>query len=431
MGYIELDDVTVNGTSIRGDVACSRDLRRFFTGKEFVVDYDVDVSAVPESLAVIPILGHVCPVAWANGAEVRVSMVDVDYLDALRDVGRSLVEMYPSFMQGGKILVDEPIETQVDSEDFDTTAMLFSGGVDSTASYIRHREEDPTLISIQGWVLDVNQPERWNRVKEQIEAFADERELETQFVRSNMLEFLDTAMLQAHYQRYMTGAWYSSVGQGLGMLSLCAPLSYTAGFETVYMAATHTEAVDESWGSHPSIDDRIRWAGTRAVHDGYDLTRQDKVELIADYVHEGNEDLTLRTCIHSEVGENCSSCEKCYRTAIGLLLAGLDPTEHGYDVDPTMFKDVRNAFERGEYTLSEGHRHNWEEFQDYDPEDPRYPWPEVSDFLTWLADQDLENIVARSNQPLPGRLVRTAIRRTPTPVWSAVYSTYTKVKRAR
>jgi hypothetical protein len=110
MAAISIESVSTSGSTLRCSVSYDGRLRRFLSGEPFVADYDVDLSAVPESVAVIPVLAHVCPVAWANGATVRVPRVDAEFLESLRAVGNELVEMYPSFMRGGRIEVGEAVE---------------------------------------------------------------------------------------------------------------------------------------------------------------------------------------------------------------------------------------------------------------------------------------------------------------------------------
>ena len=429
MSEITIGRVDVDGETLRCPVSYDRPLRRFFTGREFVADYDVVIDEIPESVAVIPVLAHVCPVAWANGADVRVRSVDAEFLESLRVVGDELVDMYPEFMEGGTIHVGEAVEDDPPKEGAEGSAMLFSGGVDSVATYYRNREEAPALVSVQGWIVRQDEPERWARVREQVAEFAEPRGLRSHSISSNMLEFVDSPMLQAHFQRYVVGAWYSSVGHGLGMLGLCAPLTYAAGYRTLYIAATHTEAFTEPWGSHPRIDDQVRWSGTEAVHDGYELSRQAKLELIADQHRETDRELTLRTCLESAVGENCSECEKCYRTAVGLLLAGVDPNEVGYDVDAGTFAEIRSAFERGEFTMGEHQRYMWQDLKDHLPPEWEYSWPEAGAFFEWLEAIDLDDLVERSDPRLVDQVVQAGMRHTPQPVYAGVYTVYDRVWR--
>lgn len=417
---------TISESTIECEVTPPRELRRFFAGDTFQAQYDVDVSDVPPALAVVPVLAHVCPVAWANGVDVEAPAVDETFLDALEDVGNTLHEMYPRFMEGGRIRPREAVETRPErsADSYDDVGMLFTGGVDSIASYVRHREEDPALITVQGWVVDVGEDDRWQGVKQNVESFANDRGLEQRDIRTNALSFLDTPMLQAHYKRYVDGAWYSSVGHGLGLLALCAPLADALGLETIYIAASHTEEFDQPWGSHPDIDDRVRWTHTRGNHDGFELTRQDKVDLLADYAREEGRTFPLRTCIVDEAGGNCNECEKCYRTMVGLVLAGLDPGEFGYEMDERTFDEIRTAFEGREFVIDEHTRFHWEDIQDSIDLDREYPVAGATEFFRWLSGVDMEVVATSSNPAVSDRLMRAAARNVPYPVYASLYPVY-------
>ncbi|WP_415380786.1 hypothetical protein [Halosimplex sp. TS25] len=424
----EIAPPTTASSVIECDVTPPDRLRRFFTGERFRVEYDVDVSDVPPSISVIPALAQVCPVAWANGADVSVPVVDARFLRALEEVRDALVEMYPAFMEGGEIRAEKVVDTrrERDPASFEGEGLLFSGGVDSVASYVRTRDADPTLVSVQGWVIGDDQDERWENVRGQIARFADEHGVEDRYVRSNMLSFLDTRMLQAHYQRYVDGAWYSSVGHGLGLLGLTAPLAYKLGLGTVHMAATHTEEFAEPWGSHPKIDNRVRWGHTECHHDGYELSRQEKLELIADYVRSEDVDLTLRTCTESDAGANCNECEKCYRTMCGLLLAGLDPNDFGYETSPETFEAIRSGFERGAFTMGADERFMWRDVQGHIDLDQAFPVAGATEFFRWLSTADVDSFVADSNPPVHHDVLQALARNVPYPVYAALAPVYEK-----
>lgn len=424
MNEVTIEHVGATDTTLTGRVSAEGRVDRFLSGEPFVADYGVDVSDVPQSILVIPVLAHVCPVGWATGATVRVDRVDAAFLETLRHVGARLCEMYPEFMAGGRIVCGEAVEGD-EPGSRGRSALLFTGGVDSTATYVRHREEDPDLISVRGWVID--DEDRWERNRAYFRAFAAARGVDNRFVESNMLEFLATPLLQAHFQRYLDGAWYSSVGHGLGLLGLCAPLAVATDVGRLYIAATHTEEWTRPWGSHPTIDDHVQWSGTQAVHDGYESTRQEKIEIIAEYVRQEGADLTLRTCTRSERPANCNGCEKCYRTIVGLLLAGLDPNDHGYASDAGTVDEIRETFESGQKHLSPQKQYHWEILQSHARQVDTVDAPGGAELLKWLRTADFGQYVEQSDRPLKHRLVQATARQVPTPVYSTLYPVYRRV----
>jgi len=443
---IRITDVTAEGTSIHAEVERSRRLRRFFDDERFFVEYDTDVSALPESILTIPVLAHVSPLAWATGADVHVPTVDERYLRSLRAVGTVLAEMYPALMEGGRVIAedvpawsslawrsDESAPPGSDAES--DVATLFTGGVDSLTTYIRHREEEPSLVYIQGWVVGIDEDERWERTKRVIEEYGRRFGVQARFVRSNMLSFLDWPMLIAHFSRYHDGGWYSAVAGGLGLTGLVAPLTVVNGYRRLYVPATvwrgmsapaivdHWDGIGMPWGSHPDIEGNIGWAETEPVHDGGELSRQERIGVIAEYVRQSDRsDLLVRSCGDSERAANCNQCEKCFRTGFGLALEGIDPANHGFELGPEDFDRTRAKLESGDWIHNEHHANYWTDMRARDPPDG-FPVAGGAEFFEWLQTVDLD-ANARSPTPLGQRTLHTAMRTVPYPVYRNVKSLY-------
>ncbi|MFC3958315.1 hypothetical protein [Halovivax cerinus] len=424
MSEIRIDEVRVDGSELECIVSATGDLDRFVARESFRVSYDRSIEGVPRAILVIPALAQLCPVAWARGGDVAAPVVDERFARSLRDVRDALLDMH-DFMVGGSLRA--PRTDPPDPPATDESGLLFTGGVDSTASYVRHRGESPTLVSVRGWTItpDPSDDRKWETMRERVSAFADPRGLETAFVESNMLRFLDHPMLLAHYKRYVDGAWYSSVGHGLGLTGLCAPLAYASGMNHLYVAATHWEGIDLAWGSRPDVDDNVRWRGTQCHHDGYELTRQERIDLLAEYAADSSHDLTLQTC-NERLSGNCGRCEKCYRTAIGLRLAGLDPNEHGYAFADDDYRIVREAFEQDRWVLGLDERHMWEDIRNRTRETRPRSAPE-RDFFDWLDAVDLDDLVDASSPPLSHRALRAGARTLPTGAYRRLYPVWKEV----
>lgn len=426
MSTLALEDVTTDGSTVRCTFDATGTVRRFFASDCFEVAYDVDVSDVPEHVLVIPWLANVCPVAWAAGADVTVPRIDARFARSLARLQRVFRGMYPEFMTGGEVRAAEVVEGHRERQ-ADGVGLLFSGGIDSLTSYHRHAERDPGLITVHGTDIFLDQRDAWERTRGQVESFAADVGLETYFVRSNMRHFLDRTLLLAHYRRYIDHLWYSSVQQGLGLTGVCAPLAYATGMETLLIAASlWVGRLWNSWGSHPDIDSNVAWEGTDVQHDGYELTRQEKIALLAEGVRRRGDELQLRTCFWDEHGGNCTRCEKCARTIVGLTLAGLDPNDHGYDVDAGTFEYVRGQFETGGWVLQEGLHEQWADIKERVGPDATYPVDGAAAFFDWLAEADVEAWIERSSPPLAHRGIHAVARNTPYPVYAALYPVYSE-----
>lgn len=453
MSTIHVSIPSVTRSTLRTEIDYEGDVGRFLTGENLVVEYDVDVDDVSKGLLTIPALAQVCPVAWTANAEVHVPVVDETFLRSLQAVGSVLHEMYPAFVKGGRVTAGETVDTaptvdhtttlergHVDGSSADA-GMLFTGGVDSLATYLHHREKDLVLITVQGWTVDIEDNTEWSGLKRRIEAFGDRFDAETQFVQSNMLSVLDTAMLTAQFKPYHDGGWYSAVGCGLGLSGLCAPFAASRGLETLYVAAsTWEDAPNPSmldhwtgrgmpWGSHPALDDQVAWDSTEVIHDGFELTRQERIKTIAEYVRATGKEVPIHSCSRSESVENCNRCEKCARTALGLLVAGLNPNRHGFNIDETTFEYTRHQFEVGGWTLDENVGVHWKDIVDNADPDRDLPIEGAAEFLRWLRAADIDEIVARSNPPRRDRALQFAVRHAPTPVYARLRPMYASLQR--
>lgn len=420
MSEIVIENVEADSNVLRSEISHSPELQRFFSDEDFLAEYSVDVDDVPESILTIPVLAQVCPVAWFQGADVYVDTVDADFYESLQTVKRVLLDMYPDLMQGGDVYSRDVVESDHGSE-FDRSGLLFTGGIDSTFSFIRHRDEDPALININGWALRNDEHEKWSQMKNYLEEFSDRNGVEDLYIRYNMLSFLRNAMLIAYCDPYVLGAWYSSIGHGLGLLGLCAPLAHSTGISNLYMAATHWEGAAFPWGSRPSIVENMAWDGTENHHDGYEYSRHERIEVIARYIEEEDPNLTLLTC-SNEISENCGYCEKCCRTAIAMLVAGVDPNEHGLHLSSETFDRVRSQLETGKWKLSANKRLYWRDLQSHVPSRVDSTVDGADEFFEWLREADFEAYADRERKPMKQRLVYPVYRNIPYRVFNALDS---------
>ncbi|MDW6026298.1 hypothetical protein SAZ10_31520 [Mesorhizobium sp. BAC0120] len=79
------------------------------------------------------------------------------------------------------------------------------------------------------------------------------------------------------------------------------------------------------WGSNPISFPMLSTPGFEVVYDGAGFTRTEKVAALSNWPEAVS---NLRVCWQDvETGKNCGSCEKCIRTKLNFLAAGLSPPE--------------------------------------------------------------------------------------------------------
>jgi hypothetical protein len=181
-------------------------------------------------------------------------------------------------------------------------ASFFSGGVDGSYTFLRHRAEITHLVSVQGIDVQVDNDELWAQIADSNRAFAEALGVTMVIARTNIRRFAKPRGV----------GWSMLNGAGL------ASIAHVLGLPRCYVGATHTYGELFPWGSHPLSDGW--WSGdtVEIVHDG-PCSRAEKVRFIA---REPRILERLRVCWHDR-GYNCGVCEKCVRTRVTLRLLGL------------------------------------------------------------------------------------------------------------
>ncbi|MDR7438950.1 MAG: hypothetical protein QN181_03530 [Armatimonadota bacterium] len=396
-----------NSGTVRVRIEPSPELTRYFRMPVFEATYDRPVVGVPPSLLAIPAIADVAPVCWATGADLRLACVDATFLHALDDLRIKIAEFYPALPCTSRVLAEEVQENRIAG---DGVGLLFSGGVDSTASLVRHRAENPDLVMIHGADIPLRNERLWARALAANRRFVAAEGLVLYTVRSNFREVLNPGALDADFSPDLLGrSWWAGIQHGLALLGLLAPLSAKAGWRRILIAATHSYHVRKPHGSHPDLDSRVRWADLEVTHDSKDLSRYEKIhKVLKPYFDPKPGKPTLRVCLVDPPPPslNCGRCEKCARTVVALLLAGMDPCAYGFPYKPRTLMSVRRRLMKGKLKFTIGHIPHWQELQRQISEVP--PWPEPAAFFTWLREADFAHIHRVSEERQ--RVEREALR---------------------
>ena len=183
----------------------------------------------------------------------------------------------------------------------DGAMCFFSGGVDSTYTFLKHQDEIDQVVYLHNF----NFPGR-------SDAVAAERN--RRFVEGFGKTFIPIETNSGSFgHRY-----------GLSrFLTQCSELGAPAllfGFPRTFVAATLTYNDLVACGGHPLTDPLFSNEGMEVVHDGADATRVDKLRRVVEC------DAALANLIVcvDDPNQNCGRCNKCLRTMIPLTLLGVD-----------------------------------------------------------------------------------------------------------
>lgn len=381
------DPILIGDRKIVINIECTEKLDQLLTDNVFFATYNSSIKEVPDSILSIPAVANLAPVAWTTDEELYVPSLDDNFADALRDIQLTFASWYPDISNNKLIRIDSIIDRSINTKS-NNPLLLFSGGVDSLASYIRHKSANPSLTTIHGADISLDNFRAWDTTYSQIGLFAASENIDSLFIRSNLRRLLDLEEFRYYVDEGFTGGWWAGLQHGLGLLGLTAPLAYTKRVQTVLIASSHTADYPYPWGSHPSIDNRVKWTGTTAVHDGYKLNRQDKIHFISKYINNLPE-LNVRSCGVSSDGRNCSQCEKCCRTILGMEINGLNPNEYGFKVDNKTFEHIQEKLAEGGWEIGVDQEWFWKRLQNDSDPTMDFPHEKVKELVRWLQGSDI------------------------------------------
>lgn len=377
-----------DGRTVRYSVQYGAKAKRFFSDEPFFVRYDRDVSGVPRSVLMIPLLANLCPVAWIAGADVFVDCLDKKFYHSLLAAKDSFAAMYPRLKFAGHIHAGELVDADPAGETA-RSAAFFSGGVDSLGTFLRRREENPYLITVWGADITFAQKEMWDEVSRYNENFGRSNGLDCLMIHSSMRSFLNEEYISFHCER-ITHGWWSGVQHGLGLSGLCAPLAYALGIRRLYVPSALPPTLSASMpdGSNTMICNQVQWAGTRVQLDGEEQTRQDKVAAIAEWMRGSQASPTVRVCWTNKSYGNCGRCEKCLRTIAALMAEGVDPSRAGFPVGRQTYEDIRKQLPVWLSSNNPLKIEYWKEIADRSLTNDRLLRPEDRSLLEWLRALD-------------------------------------------
>lgn len=195
----------------------------------------------------------------------------------------------------------------------DTAAITFSGGVDSTATILRHHAKlagrasrrIKTAVLIKGFDIPLDRVEGWQVV---VESAA--RTLADIGVPLCVVETNWRAATQANWEMEFAAGMLSCLHQ------------WDEDVDTLIMAADYDyNHFVIPWGANPITNQLLASDDTSVPFDGGQFTRTEKVALIGQWPVGYD---ALRVCYEDDVsGRNCGVCRKCVMTKLNAIVSGL------------------------------------------------------------------------------------------------------------
>ena len=293
------------------------------------VQYEFDLSDIPESILNISYVANLYPICWFLGATLRVKTLDQTFYKSIERVKQEFAKYYPEIITKNSKLLVENLETN--NYDNKQSTMLFSGGVDALYTYSRLDSNELQLVTIHGADIEINNTAQWKKIKEVNQELQLTVQNPKHFLRSNVRNFYAFKVEKLIYNNSID--WWSYIQHGLALTSLLAPITYKNGLGKVYIGSTLDDTKNTTpWGSS-YIDNFIAWGVTQVIHHGQEANRFNKMRLLCEYFEEKKIPTPFRVCYHHlNTKLNCSECTKCYRAIVTLIVLGKDPRNFGFEI---------------------------------------------------------------------------------------------------
>lgn len=184
-GYISVDTVVV--TKVKVEVHFSTSHTELFRCNKFYSIYNQDVENTPLSIAVIPFLANILPIAWLANLTIYIDELDLAFYEHIVDIRHGYEKMYPKLKFDGHLVIGKLVDNKWENNKY---GLLFSGGVDAFASLVAHADQHPDLITVQGSDIHLDEMDAWHRVLKQNKLVCHDFGVHQFTIQSNYCQFL-------------------------------------------------------------------------------------------------------------------------------------------------------------------------------------------------------------------------------------------------
>lgn len=324
--------------AIKGSTVCfylSREFSRKYVATPLRISYpeEIDLESLPPSIVDIPLITNVIAVIWFSGKEYTIEEMDEDLYLSLLKVKSFFRRFFYNTSWEGDLKPGRLVKNTIPVRSAQAAA-LFTGGLDSTATVLRHFDENLSLIS-------------FNDPHEDAVDFAKTHHLCFSKIYVNHYDFLNLACLDR--ASCDISKWFWDTSMGLSWVGAAAPFLYAKGIQTLYIPSGFTwrsfifpDGQTLQQPASPLIDENLSPSGLRVQHDVFTMTRTDKIKFISDFCSERNiSKPRLVVCNHHRRSNtsysHCNRCMKCLLTMLDVIAIGERLQDYGFILSESEF----------------------------------------------------------------------------------------------
>lgn len=334
MDGVILKEIKVNGCHVDYHFEATGILKPYFTTNTLFIEYQEDVSSVPQSLLAAPFVASIIPLMWVTNTVMWVKELDKSFYDAIIRIHDAYQRLYSHYPLRGNLIPANFIENELVEKR--NSLLLFSGGLDANCTYVRIRNTKPLLFNIQGWYKQLSDTDYAADADiRDINAFAKREGLEFTSAKSNFAVVVSENLWGKNIQPKFGDSWWHGFNHSMAFISIAIPIAWIYGIKNIFIASSVPMGEFCMCASHVTTDSEFRFAQFgKCVHDGSELVRQEKVQTVVKYQKATGKPYPIRVCSFND--HNCCECEKCFRTVLGLVAEAAEVRDYGFRIQKTL-----------------------------------------------------------------------------------------------
>lgn len=329
MDGVLLKELTVSGGHVEYKFKVTGKLREYFSNDVLFIEYAEDVSMVPKSILVAPFVASILPLMWVTNTVMWIEEIDQSFYDSINRVKDAYQRLYSHYKLQGNLIPARFVKNECTKKR--EALLLFSGGLDANCSYVRIHELNPVLFNIQGWYQNLGIEDRAAEADiRDCGEFAKKQGCDFSYAKSNFAVIVRENIWTNRIRPSFGDSWWHGFQHSMAFISIAIPLAYKFGIPNIFIASSVPMGEFCMCASHVTTDSEFRYAETgRCIHDGSELVRQAKVQVVVDYQRKTGLPYPMRVCSFND--HNCCECEKCFRTVLGLVAETANPSDFGFN----------------------------------------------------------------------------------------------------
>jgi hypothetical protein len=276
------------------------------------------------------------------GIGIKVPTLDKTFNESIPNVETAFKKMFPYAHFCFEVITDEISDCKY--ETCSTPSLFFTGGLDATSALVEYIDKKPLLVNIWGGDLLLSDDAANKALESYFNSLTSQIKNQYVFIKSNCRWYFD----QNKLEKVLSGiihpehnhGWWASIAHILSMASTIAPLAYLYKISTNYLGSGYSAHSNGFDANNLDMVNAVRFGSCSFELVDADLERSDKAEKIVKFCENNDLHVQLKVCWYSNASENCSHCEKCYRTMAAIIANHADPNDYGFNIDERGYKKM-------------------------------------------------------------------------------------------